>query len=260
MRAATLRRLLVFGVCALGVGALYLAPSTARSPDQVGGPTVSDEPTQVFTSGSSTRAPGPGASPIGAAGGTATGSTRPSAMPTSIDYGPGGGQRRPVRGATAYDPKNNDDVEAPTAVESIRPAKVTKGKLSLTWAPASDNVAVVSYRVLLNGFPVATTKQTHAEVSWFNDDVGQHVVQVRAVDRRGNESQSSPTLVVTRPSTDPATPSAEPSPTTAPPEPTSPPEPTVTPEPAAEASSPAATVEAAEPAEADPEPSASSTP
>ena len=45
MRAATIRRMIVFGVCALGVGSLYLVPSLARSPDQIGLQPVSDEPT-----------------------------------------------------------------------------------------------------------------------------------------------------------------------------------------------------------------------
>jgi hypothetical protein len=50
---------------------------------------------------------------------------------------------------------------------------------------------------------VATTAETRARLRWFNDDSGQHVVQIRAVDAAGNQSRSSPTLVVTRPSTEP---------------------------------------------------------
>jgi len=59
---------------------------------------------------------------------------------------------------------------------------------------------------------VATTAETKARLRWFNDDSGQHVVQIRAVDAAGNQSPSSPTLVVTRPSPEPTdTPTPEPS-------------------------------------------------
>jgi hypothetical protein len=45
--------------------------------------------------------------------------------------------------------------------------------------------------------------ETKAKLRWFNDDSGQHVVQIRAVDAAGNQSRSSPTLVLTRPSPEP---------------------------------------------------------
>jgi hypothetical protein len=74
-----------------------------------------------------------------------------------------------------------------------------------------DNVGVIGYRIWLNGFEVATTAETRARLRWFNNDSGQHVVQIRAVDAAGNQSRSSPTLVVTRPSSEPTvTPTPEP--------------------------------------------------
>jgi hypothetical protein len=91
---------------------------------------------------------------------------------------------------------------------------------------------VIGYRIWLNGFEVATTAETRAKLHWFNDDSGQHVVQIRALDAAGNQSRSSPTLLVTRPSTDPTdtpTPSESPTPTT---------EPTVSDRPDAESESP----------------------
>jgi hypothetical protein len=86
---------------------------------------------------------------------------------------------------------------------------VTKDRLSIKWTAATDNVGVIGYRVWLNGFEVATTAETHAKLRWFNDDSGEHVVQIRAVDAAGNQSGSSPTLVITRPSPD-ATPTPTP--------------------------------------------------
>jgi hypothetical protein len=97
---------------------------------------------------------------------------------------------------------------------------VTEDRLSLKWPAAQDNVGVIGYRIWLNGFEVATTAETQARLHWFNDDNRQHVVQIRALDAAGNQSRSSPTLVVTRPSPEPTptptpsespTPSAEPS-------------------------------------------------
>ena len=45
MHAVTIRRMIVFGVCALGVGSLYLVPSIARSPEQLRLSGSTDEPT-----------------------------------------------------------------------------------------------------------------------------------------------------------------------------------------------------------------------
>jgi hypothetical protein len=44
---------------------------------------------------------------------------------------------------------------------------------------------VIGYRIWLNGYEVATTAQTRATLRWFNDDEGQHVVQIKAIDAAG---------------------------------------------------------------------------
>ena len=94
---------------------------------------------------------------------------------------------------------------------------MTPDRLSLTWTAATDNVGVIGYRIWLNGFEVATTAETEAKLRWFNEDSGQHVVQIRAIDAAGNQSRSSPTLVVVRPSPEPtSTPSESPTPTPGP--------------------------------------------
>ena len=99
----------------------------------------------------------------------------------------------------------------------IEPAGVTSEELSLSWPAATDNTRVIGYRIWLNGYEVASTAETQATVRWFNDDAGQHVVQVKAIDAAGNLSTSSPTLLITRPSTEPSsTPTPEPTPTPTP--------------------------------------------
>jgi hypothetical protein len=109
-------------------------------------------------------------------------------------------------------------------VTEVTSAAVTPDRLTLHWPPASDNVGVVSYRVLLNGYEVASTPATHATVRWFNDDARDHIVQVRALDAAGNESPASPSLLVARPTPSPSpssSPSTEPDPSDSPtPEPT----------------------------------------
>src|SRR5687767_13400109 len=45
MRAVTIRRMIVLGVCALGVGSLYLVPGVARSPEQIRQAGAKEEPT-----------------------------------------------------------------------------------------------------------------------------------------------------------------------------------------------------------------------
>ena len=57
----------------------------------------------------------------------------------------------------------------------IDASNVTTRRLTVSWPAASDNVGVIGYRIWLNGFEVATTAETRAQLRWFNDDSGQHV-------------------------------------------------------------------------------------
>ncbi len=224
--------MLVFGVCAAGVGALYLAPGMAGPTFQAGLPPTDDRPSG--DAASQVANPVPQAAATGA-GQTGDGFAAPG-EPTSA-YPPGGKaspaesdrERRSARSNTAFDPQKIKDEEPPAAVATIRPAEVTAERLRLTWPRASDNDQVIGYRIWLNGYEVATTAETHVTLRWFNDDDGSHVVQIKAVDAAGNSSASSPTLLLTRPSPDPTatatptptpteepSPSEEPSPTTEP--------------------------------------------
>jgi hypothetical protein len=214
--------MIVFGVCALGVGSLYLVPSIARSPEQIGVPKTNDEPTSRPVGAQADESP-PSASPSadrdspagrdGDRSATAS-TTQPSTAMRSPDDDKGRSTRK-----AADEPKDTKDSEPPAPVVDIEPSAVTTDRLILKWPAAADNVGVIGYRIWLNGFEVATTAETQAKLHWFNDDTGQHVVQIRALDAAGNQSRSSPTLVVTRPSpnpTDTPTPSESPTPTAEP--------------------------------------------
>jgi hypothetical protein len=213
--------MIVFGVCALGVGTLYLVPSIARSPEQIGVPKANDEPTRGRLAAQPDRSP-QSAAPTGSRDSltgtdespSVTAATRQqSASPTQA---PDGDTSRTTRKASDQ-PKASKDSEPPEPVADIEPSAMSANRLSLKWTAANDNVGVIGYRIWLNGFEVATTAETRAKLHWFNDDSGQHVVQIRAIDAAGN--QSSPTLVVTRPSpdaTDTPTPSESPTPSAEP--------------------------------------------
>lgn len=194
MQPATIRRLLVLGVCLAGVGGLYLMPSTtgsladgrssARWDLQTARPSIASVVAVTSPELIGTPAPSPARSPQTTT--LPTGAHRPAARPM----------------ATAGQPGR--DTNPPAAVARLSVTRVDAKRLTVTWPEASDDVGVVSYRVWLNGFFVLSTQQPRASLHWFNDS-STHVVQVRAVDAVGNEGGSSPTLLVVRPSPSPAT-------------------------------------------------------
>lgn len=212
--------MIVFGVCALGVGSLYLIPSIARTPEQIGTPKASDGPASGSLGAQSNTSP-QSASPTGdrdSLGGSER--YRQAVGPTAQRSEPDGDNARDDDGSSSSgftdEPNVTEDLEPPAPVADIEPSAVTADQLDLRWPAATDDVGVIGYRIWLNGFEVATTAETHAKLHWFNDDGGHHVVQIRAIDAAGNQSRSSPTLVVTRPSPQPTatpTPSESPTPT-----------------------------------------------
>jgi hypothetical protein len=228
--------MIVFGVCSLGVAGLYLVPSVAGSPSPVTMPRIADEPLPKPTGGTGVRIPQAGATGIRQPADAKVPTIRPTAVapataPPPTEEPTRAASRPTDRGRTAFDPDEDRDAEAPAAVATISPAKVTADELSLSWPAATDNRRVIGYRIWLNGYEVATTAETRATLRWFNDDDGQHVVQIKAIDAAGNQSKSWSTLLVTRPSPEPAEP---PPPTTKPttrPTPTPTPTPSLTPTP-----------------------------
>jgi len=225
VHAVTIRRIIVFGVCALGVGSLYLVPAIARSPEQIRHSRTNEEPTnsavgirpakpQGSASSTSDRAPTDDGVPAddGGLAKTAAGAQPSQPAASRTDDSTDNGDDRSSRKAKTEEPKAGNDSEPPQPIAEIEPLKVTPQQLMVSWPAASDNVGVIGYRIWLNGFEVATTAETRARLRWFNVDSGQHVVQIRAVDAAGNQSRSSPTLVITRPSPEPTdTPTPEPS-------------------------------------------------
>jgi hypothetical protein len=214
--------MIVFGVCALGVGSLYLVPAIARSPEQIRQSGANEEvtngaigvrPAAPEQSSSSTTGDENSVRTADAEPATIAPGAEPSEPTTTRtqDRSDAADDRSSDQARTG-EPKAGKDSEPPEPVADIEPSKVTKKLLTINWPAASDNVGVIGYRIWLNGFEVATTRETKARLRWFNNDSGQHVVQVRALDAAGNQSRSSPTLVVTRPSPGPAdTPTPEPS-------------------------------------------------
>jgi hypothetical protein len=217
VRPVTIRRFLVVGTCAFGVACLYLAPSVARSPDQAGSrasdeqpisrPSTTAEPVAVQSTGRATpnaraetsRSPEPADSTDEA---TSRSATEPKPKPKSSRSG-----------ATAFDAQQpNRDETPPDPVGGIRFGPVTPAELTVRWAPGHDDTGVVGYRLWLDGFTVATTARTEVTVKWFNDDLGQHVIQLKALDAAGNLSMTAQSVLVTRPTPEP-TPQPSPEPT-----------------------------------------------
>lgn len=182
MRPVTIRRLLVFGVCLVGVGCLYLLPSTAGSSSRPGAPPSRQDvplspPATVSLASATTPTPA---------------LTRGWGFDNDL-------QRlaiQPRVGATAAKPGRADN--PPDAVSGLALLGADPDSLTIGWSAPADERDIVGYRVWLNGFLVLTTQQTRASLSWFNDS-DTHVIQVRAVDSAGNEGPSTSTLLVRRP-------------------------------------------------------------
>jgi hypothetical protein len=210
MQPATIRRLLVFGVCLVGVGCLYLVPSMAGSSRHSGTSreqdlsTTASNTTVGLSTAADVSAPDLAGVPTRIASSTVPDTTAPSADRSSTPAGAAGDDARSRStaraGATAAAPGR--DEEPPAAVGRLTVLSSDPDRVTVSWPATDDDSGVVGYRVLLNGFFVLATQQTRATLAWFNDS-NTHVIQVRAVDAAGNEGPSSPTLLVSRPAPDP---------------------------------------------------------
>lgn len=223
MQPATIRRLLVFGVCLVGVGGLYLAPTVAGAPAGRGAtPAWHDLPTStpygdVGPISVTSPSPGTAAGPADSAGtGTdpaPTGSRSTAVGEPTTDTPRADGARRTVTvttrrtAATAAAPGRDRTPPGPVGRPTV--SRLDPDRLTVIWPEATDDVGVVSYHVWLNGFLVLDTQERRANLTWFNDS-STHVVQVQALDAVGNQGPSSPTLLVVRPS--PTAPPPDPSP------------------------------------------------
>ncbi|HET9871489.1 MAG TPA: hypothetical protein VFP89_02685 [Propionibacteriaceae bacterium] len=223
MRPTTVRRLLVFTVCACGVGALYWVPALAGAPVPTGSGSQlqSELPRKVVVTATTTATATVSTDP-------ADTSNPPSALPTTtappptepeLSVAPPKPAPQPTQwvqqGATAWNPVEDRDRQRPGPVPDVEVTATTEDTLTVRWGPASDDVRVVSYRVWLNGFEVASTAELEATVEWFNDDSGINTVQVTAMDAAGHQSAPSLTVLASRPTAEPV-PTTEPVPTPSP--------------------------------------------
>lgn len=239
MRAVTLRRLMVYGVCLLGIGALYLVPSLARTPDRVSRPALPEDPASVRPTQTVSTPTVSAPAPLPTATTTTTtyvespttGERFPRSSTESKSEAPADrssvpraersspvatrapqSSRSSARGpASPFVSAAEDDNNPPEPVTDLELRAATEDQLTLGWAPGTDDVGILRYRVWLDGYEVQTTSDTEATLDWFNDDGTQHVVLVQAVDAAGNESEPGKPLLVTRPTPTPAGP---PEPTT----------------------------------------------
>jgi hypothetical protein len=89
------------------------------------------------------------------------------------------------------------DITPPSAPGPVG-ARFSRGALTLSWLPATDNGGAVSaYDILLDGSPLTTVsgRSRRAVVRAFHP-AAQTVYRVRAVDAAGNDGKPSPPIVV----------------------------------------------------------------
>ncbi|HYE04727.1 MAG TPA: kelch repeat-containing protein [Planctomycetota bacterium] len=90
------------------------------------------------------------------------------------------------------------DTTPPSAPMALAATAVSAASVELAWAAATDDVAVVGYRVLRDGAVVGTTART----SWSDASVASstgYAYAVQALDASGNASAATPPLAVTTP-------------------------------------------------------------
>ena len=146
MHAATLRRLLVLGVCVAGVSCLYLVPGVARAPHPTTGPRPQEDPSArpsatVLTDVSASTRPSPSTVRPPASTPEPDQDREPARRPVRVTEAP---SRAATRGSTPFDPGGADDEVAPAPVAAVTRAAATPEQLTVRWQAAVDNVGVVS--------------------------------------------------------------------------------------------------------------------
>jgi hypothetical protein len=89
------------------------------------------------------------------------------------------------------------DTQPPTAPTNLAYSQPASGQVKLTWAAASDNVAVTGYEVFANGTQVGTTAANVLTYTDNQPDSATVSYVVRAKDAAGNESADSNTVTRT---------------------------------------------------------------
>ncbi len=98
--------------------------------------------------------------------------------------------------SAARSAKTLADTAAPTVPGGLAASRVGSSSFTLTWAAATDNVAVAAYEVFRNGVSLGSTATTTFEVTGLALGTT-HAVRVRARDTSGNWSAQSTALSVT---------------------------------------------------------------
>ncbi len=219
MRPATLRRLLVFGVCAVGTATLYVAPSLAGTSPTLG--RWRSEPAEVLAAAdpvvvraqtvNATLAPdAPDAAAADPAGRPRVRSAALSAEHVTLAL-PTPDPLHPA--ATPFVPGSQPDQTPPGPVAATVTATSWETFL-LSWPPAIDDTRVVAYRIEVNGYHRLTTGDLQAQVPWYPGDEDVSFVRVLAEDAAGNQTTDSPGLLIRRPAPPPPPPPPAPPPTT----------------------------------------------
>jgi endonuclease I/chitodextrinase len=89
-----------------------------------------------------------------------------------------------------------NDTQAPTAVTNLSIPAKTSSSISLTWNASTDNVAVTSYDVYMNGSLKSNVSSTSTTVTGLNPSTT-YSFYVKAKDAAGNVSASSSTVSAT---------------------------------------------------------------
>ncbi|MBM7770186.1 chitodextrinase [Actinokineospora baliensis] len=118
------------------------------------------------------------------------------------------GNTSPASAALTVRTQSTPDTTAPTAPSNLRSTSTTATSISLTWAPATDNVGVTAYEVFEGTTTVATTSDTTTTITGLTPNT-EHTYTVRAKDSAGNISPASaPLNVRTQPAPDTTAPTA----------------------------------------------------
>lgn len=88
-------------------------------------------------------------------------------------------------------PKPGDaDTQAPTPPKNLVAGNIQKTSADLIWGEANDNVAVVNYKIYINGSATFTSTSTSYSLKGLKEGTT-YSVYVTALDAKGNESQPS---------------------------------------------------------------------
>lgn len=89
-----------------------------------------------------------------------------------------------------YTFENPDDTQVPSQVTGLTVTDVHDGKLTLSWNPATDNVAVDHYRIYRNSTFFVNTAGTSYQDTGLTNNVT-YTYQISAIDTSGNEGNKS---------------------------------------------------------------------